>query len=332
MTVKVLDETPPPTVVNAAADDLDKERRGPQQWVHHAIPENGPVKKLLLKLFTNEDHTQLHKTLGLLSVLSFLYRYFWMYPTTGTLGFTGSWFDHATLAVHFLLSFSSLIFHVIARRIINRPMIIWEEYRLHAIVFTSRTLAVYLFGLVRPFQGTIAERVLLAASVLSFHLLADYVTKIHGAKDGTTTVRIKDNQSTDVAAVLRFYALYQFSALSSHIIPSDHMLDLGFNALVAIQSSAFLMTLYRKGVITYVTHGLVYSLCLVISFYHIIRLVGSPMHYLKLSLVYAFRTKLRVNKYILWTAFAVASVPQVEQVLVQGMLAQCPEALLQYIQ
>jgi len=38
---------------------------------------------------------------------------------------------------------------------------------------------------------------------------------------------------------------------------------LGYNSLVAIQSSAFLMTLYRKKIITGKTHMLVYSGCLV---------------------------------------------------------------------
>lgn len=309
----------------------DKERRGPQPWVQTVLPGNSATKRLLLKLFTNEDHAQLHKTLGFLSVLSFVYRYFWVYPSTGSLGFSGTWFDHATLLVHFLLSFSSLIFHVIARRIINRPMIIWEEYRLHAIVFTSRSIAVYVFGLLRPFEGTVIENFLLAATVLSFHVLADHITKLHGSKDGSTTVRIKDNQSRDIAAVLRFYALYQFSALASHLVPNNNLCALGFNSLIAIQSSAFLMTLYRKSVITYVMHGFWYSLCLVISFFHIVRLVGSPMNYLKLSLVYALRTKMNVSKYILWTAFAVASVPQVEDLIVQGIMASCPDPVRRMI-
>ena len=303
----------------------DKERRGPQAWVSKVFTSNSAPKKLLLKLFTNEDHTQLHKTLGALSVLSFVYRYFWVYPTTGSLGFTGSWFDHATMLIHFLLSASSLIFHVIARRILNRPMIIWEEYRLHAIVFTSRSIAVYLFGCLRPLQGTLLENILLTATVLSFHLMADYITKLHGSKDGSTTVRIKDNQTSDIQAVLRFYALYQFSALTSHLIPSDNLQSLGFNTLIAIQSSAFLMTLYRKSVISYFSHGMWYSFCLVISFFHIMRLCGSPMTYMKLSLVYALRTKMRVNKYILWIGFAIATVPQVEEVLIKGIVASVSE-------
>jgi len=51
-----------------------------------------------------------------------------VYPTTGTLGFDGSWFDWATMFLHMALSSTSLFFHVIRKRIKARPMIIYEEY------------------------------------------------------------------------------------------------------------------------------------------------------------------------------------------------------------
>jgi len=70
-------------------------------------------KYVIKKLVTKEDPIMLHKTLGTLSLLSFIYRYFYVFPMTGTLGFEGGWFDHATLAVHMALSSSSLIFHVL---------------------------------------------------------------------------------------------------------------------------------------------------------------------------------------------------------------------------
>jgi hypothetical protein len=226
--------------------------------------------------------------------------------------------------------FCYIIYFIINKYIIYLSL--FFTVRLHAIVFTSRSIAVYIFGIVRPFEGTVMENILLTTTVLSFHLLADYVTKKHGSKDGSTTVRNTDNQTQDIQAVLRFYALYQFSALASHLVPSDNLMALGFNSLIAIQSSAFLMTLYRKSVITYVSHGLWYSLCLVISFYHIVRLIGTPMNYLKLSLVYTLRTKFHVSKYILWIAFSAASVPAVEQLVIKGMLASCPEAVLAVVQ
>jgi hypothetical protein len=109
--------------VNAALKNEDRSK-GPQKWTDNM--RDLSAHRIVSKLFTNEDSMQIHKVLGLLCISSFIYRYFWVYPTTGSLGFTGTWFDHTTMLLHFLLSSSSLIFHVIARRIINRPMIIWE--------------------------------------------------------------------------------------------------------------------------------------------------------------------------------------------------------------
>ena len=87
----------------------------------------GCFGRLKQRLFTREDPIHLHKTLGILCVLSFLYRYCVVLPVTGTLGFEGNLLDWATMFLHIGLSTSSLIFHVIRRRKINRPMIIWEE-------------------------------------------------------------------------------------------------------------------------------------------------------------------------------------------------------------
>lgn len=294
------------------------DRRGYQEWTK-SLPE-GMFKRVVSKLFTNEDHTQLHKTLGFLSVVSFLYRYFYVYPTTGTLGFDGKFVDHITMAVHIFLSCSSLIFHVIQSRIKNRPMIIWEEYRLHAIVFSVRCLSVYLCGYLMPTTGALWERAVIPAVVLAHHVAADKVTELYGSKDGITTVRVKDDNNADVTAVLRFYAFYQFSALASHLQPHVRLSDLGFNTLVAIQSSAFLMTLYRKSLISEKTHALVYSACLIISMYHIFRSCGSVMFVAKLSAAYLARTNLKLNKYFIWISFALVSIPAVEDYMISTVL------------
>ena len=54
-----------------------------------------------------------------------MYRYVYVYPTTGSLGFDGRWFDHSTYALHLSLSLSSLIFEVLHYRIMAKPLIIW---------------------------------------------------------------------------------------------------------------------------------------------------------------------------------------------------------------
>ena len=308
-----------------AADSHDSQdasegsdRRGYQAWTQ-ALPA-GRARTIISKLFTNEDDKQLHKILGFLSVASFLYRYFYVYPTTGTLGFDGHWFDHATILLHLALSTSSLIFHVIRRRLLNRPMIIWEEYRLHAIVFSTRCAVVYALGMLRPFEGTLLERVLLPLVVLAHHVGADMITEKYGAKDGTTTVRVKDGHRAEITSVLRFYAFYQFTALASHLTPNARLADLGYNTFIAIQSSAFLMTLYRKGVISEISHAFWYTTCLVISMFHIFRNCGDAMFIAKLAGAYILRTDFRLNKYVLWLSFALLSVPAVTDALTAKLL------------
>jgi len=147
---------------------------------------------IVKKLFTIEDPIYLHKTLGLMSLISFVYRYFYVFPMTGTLGFNGSWFDHLTMALHMALSSSSLIFHVLPHRILKRPLVIWNEYRLHAIIFTLRSVSVYLFGLYYPYQNMEYDNIVLFTFVMAHHLVVDEITRRVGPGDlGMTTIRGK---------------------------------------------------------------------------------------------------------------------------------------------
>ena len=65
------------------------------------------------KLITHEDNQMIHKTLGLCSIVSFVYRYGYVYNTTGTLGFEGTYMDWVTMVIHTLLAFSSIIFRYV---------------------------------------------------------------------------------------------------------------------------------------------------------------------------------------------------------------------------
>ena len=96
--------------------------------------------------------------------------------------------------------------------------------------------------------------------VMSHHVLADYITRYYGTP-GITSVRAAISKRTGIvtfAAVKKFYAFYQFLAIASHLLPHPRMMDLGYNSLIAIQSSSFLMTLCRKNIITFRGHGILY--------------------------------------------------------------------------
>jgi len=47
--------------------------------------------------------------------------------------------------------------------------------------------------------------------------------------------------------------------VASHILPNARLADLAYNAIIAIASSAFMMTLYRKRIIRGMSHMVMYS-------------------------------------------------------------------------
>ena len=252
------------------------------------------------RLMTKQDNKNIHKTLGFLSVCSFIYRYGFIYPSQGNLGFDGSFFDWVTMSVHVILSSSAIIFHVPKKRIPDKPLVIYEEYRLHAMIFTFRCFFVFLFSIVFPSRPWY----LVPAIVGLHHCQADMVTKDYGST-GNTAVRSTSERlkiSDFYKKMSLFYSFYQFLAIASHLVMNERSADLGYNSLVAIQSSAFLMTLYRKKIITGKTHMLVYSGCLVLSSYHIIRLLDSYTVFLA-TCAFITRIKTPINKYLIWGGF-----------------------------
>ena len=62
-------------------------------------------------------------------------------------------------------------FHVLRKRILKKPYIIWEEYRLHAISFSLRCTAVFIAA----WAG--ANRFVLFPTVMIWHIIADEITR-----------------------------------------------------------------------------------------------------------------------------------------------------------
>ena len=239
------------------------------------------------KLVTAHDRFHVHKILGMSCLLSFVRAYLVEWPLTGSLG--ASW---PLLALHLCLSLTGLQFSVPARRIAKWPTMIWEEYRLHAVVFSFRALVVACLGGV--------PRVLGIAAV---HLAADEVTRRHG-ESGSTTVRGRHDRtpSRRLWWLTRSYAVYQYLALASHLVATDDAsMDLGYNAFVAVQSSAFCMTLHRKGLITWRGHAVVYLICIVVSGLFIVQ--SLPWWQTALALVFGYGRMQGLNKYPLWLLY-----------------------------
>jgi hypothetical protein len=288
-----------------------------------------PLKARLKKLFTKEDPQNLHKTLGLLSLVHYVYRYFWVFPREGSLGLADGPRAPDCLGVllHVALSTSSLIFTVIRTRLLDKPTIIWEEYRLHAIVFSVRGGSVFLFSQLWPAElsnpddddgtapryGTDAQIFALYLFVLAHHVLADKITDWYGTP-GESTVRGDGKRAGPrFKRLMRLYSLYQFLALGSHLTVHPLGADIGWNPMIAVQSSAFCMTLYRKRLIRGAHHAAIYTACLLLSAVHIVYMLDGYQNFmLKVAIVYLLRVRFGFSKYLLWALYSASFMPTVQ--------------------
>lgn len=242
---------------------------------------------MLSKLVTRHDRFHMHKILGVACLASFVYHYTVAWPTTGSL--QASW---PVIALHLSLSLTGLQFQVPAKRIKKWPTIIWEEYRLHAVVFSFRAVAVALLSGFPRVMG-----------IAAVHVAADEVTRRHG-EPGSTTVRGKHDHdpSRRLWWLTRSYAVYQYLALASHLAATDDTaLDLAFNSFIAVQSSAFCMTLHRKGLITWKGHAATYLVCIILSATYIVQML--PLYQVLLALVFGYGRMQGLNKYPLWLLY-----------------------------
>ena len=248
----------------------------------------------LSKLVTSDDRYHVHKTLGALALASFFWHYAVQWPRHGALN--AGWLS---ILLHVALSCSAIQFRVPAKRIERWPTMIWEEYRLHAIVFSFRAPVVALLDGWPRLWG-----------IAAVHAAADHVTELHG-RPGNTTVRGDHDRpkSPRILWMTRSYAVYQYLALASHLVGTNSA-DLAYNAFIAVQSSAFCMTLHRKGFITWKGHAIVYLICISISALFIIQ--SLPAWQLAFALLCGYARMQGTPKYPLWLGYwALVQIVQV---------------------
>jgi len=270
------------------------------------IESNNHKQFIINKIFTKEDKYFIHKTFGLISLVNFIYRYGYLLQTKENLGFSNNISSYIVLLIHMFLSSSSLIFNVLTHRILSRGLIIWEEYRLHAIVFTSRSIIASIYGINYDYIikniGFTNGNILLCLIMLSHSLIVDMITNKYGTK-GITTVRFTNDYNLPMKCGALIYSYYQFCATGSILRFSPYLSDMGFNTLIAIQMSAFLMTLNRKSLIKWYTHSIIYSLCIMISVYYMYKIYSYSL-FIEVFILFLFRIKFNTNKYLLWIIYS----------------------------
>ena len=250
------------------------------------------------KLITNEDPYHLHKGLGIYCLLNYLFQliHYFFYRTMVL--------NTYVILPHMLLHVSSFIFKVMPRRAVSddgrivskMSMFIWEELRIHSLLFGFRSCLIILFP---ELAFTI---------VMGTMLLADLATRMFGIPNIST---VRGNINVEKKSLVKkaygmFFSTSQMGATliclgvsQSSYLPNPILV---FCTLPAIQTSAFGMTLLRKNLITKTTWQVVYSLELVLVYFFWF------FEYGQLDIIYlsAWAYFLRVNllnKYLLWSLF-----------------------------
>jgi hypothetical protein len=196
------------------------------------------LRQIRTKLFTREDNTNIHKTLGVTCLLSYLWHF--VRVGEGDMGFTNTYSTPMVIALHLLLSVSSIIFRIPAKRIVSGYRI-WPEYRLHSIMFACRSLACMLLTWVEAQQGWAPEYRANAVICLATIAAADLSSYMVGPAGRSSTIRdLEAGPATHF-----FFSAMQFHATMGCML-GVRRYSTQFIYVWIIQFNAFLMTLRRK--------------------------------------------------------------------------------------
>ena len=274
------------------------------------------------KLFTQEDPIGLHKTLGIICLLHFMFRFYQMLWGDASCGLGNrlgkgpsikpTWF----LLPHFLLSVSSLIFHSVPReRVVGRPMI-WQEFRWHNILFGVRSVLTSLlawWSIYNQHRSPIRKLAVGGSCLvtLASMRLADFVTKHRKPsphESTTATMPYWEECSLETQKRFkRFYAFSQFQATATCFAVGNPAWTLSI--LLPIQGASFFMTLVRKGLVSTRGYHVAYTITLLLPYLVGLRSmlymqnIDFPLFLLASALLFQLRGR-GVNKYALWIPFA----------------------------
>lgn len=242
------------------------------------------------KLVTYEDRFHIHKSLGILCLINFTYRYC-RFIIKQDMNFRNDYDIFLTISIHLLLGITSLIFRISSLRH-TKLRIIYPELRLHNILFTLRSLVCFFFCY---YNFHIFYRVL---TCLMTSILADIIS--YFLKQGTTIRDLVFYDGMSERSIKRERLEYSDAQLGATIVMLGGC-DMIFGTLLPIQIAPFTMTLVKKGIIGCKFSHLIYSYCLLINY---ILPVYNTSYVIKFGLMKIIasymRFKYNINKYIMW--------------------------------
>jgi hypothetical protein len=271
------------------------------------------------KLLTPEDPHHFHKTCGIFVLLNYTWRFYQMYFGEMSAGFGSrgglgtSYSAILCLVPHALLSLSSLIFHSVPKeRVVGLPMI-WQEFRMHSIIFAMRSLVAIMASWMSihfehdPLVRKLAL-IVSGAAVLVANFFADEATRRlrPSEREESTTATMPYWPGCSVKTQKRFkyfYAYSQFLATMACIAVTNPAYP--FAVMLPIQLAAFLMTMVRKGFLSSKGYHVIYTTSLVMPFivvarrYFITGSLDAPKMLLAGWVLYRLRCT-GINKYLIW--------------------------------
>lgn len=264
------------------------------------------------KLFTSEDRYNVHKLLGITCLCHFLVRFAFLVCYRDMM-FTWSMTDIVLLLYHFFLSISSLIFRIPNNRI-KTMIVIWPEFRIHSILFATRSLiciAIFYLNQKMKLFRTIASLIVIATMALA-DKTSSYYTKLN---HGRTTMRGMSWPNVFPFNQVQYQKIHNFFYSFSQIGASLAMVngrypDYPFMMLLPIQIAPFLSTLVKKGIISDFYWHLVYTITLLLPYIDGFFLNNSdPYIGIRTMFIFAFlRFGCRMNKYLLWTLITIMTI------------------------
>jgi hypothetical protein len=188
-----------------------------------------------------------------------------------------------------MLNGTSFIFTVLKKRPIENKMnmFIWEELRLHSLLFAWRACCCILFP---RYNVYICFLTMLFADLASYHHGEPNISTVRGQhhKVGQRSI-IKEAASA-------FFSISQLGATYICFYGSPMLI---FSTLIPIQTSSFGMTLIRKNLITKQVWTYVYSAELLTTYY-IWYCEYNNLHILFISVFLYMLRRIKMSKYLLW--------------------------------
>jgi len=245
------------------------------------------------KLFTKEDghYLHIHKILGSIVLISFIYRYSLLF-TTGSFQLENR-NGLYTLVAHGLLSGSSMIFRIPNLRNRLSPMI-YPEFRIHSILFAYRSLfccLAHYYNKHHFYPFFIIISTMIGADITTYFLKQDSTMR---------SMPFPNDISEEKQKTIHFF--HSSLQVGATIYMFENM-DTAFGPLCAIQMAAFLMTLVRKNIIKSIHWHMIYSGLLIMNFLSFFSSsIGNIcMSFILFRSFLFFRFYNKMNKYVAWS-------------------------------